>query len=664
MTTADATTADLDTGLPDLDNLPYDTYTAPYNTQANLADAVAIMTLANVEELLDVTAHPRTATTGQYTALGFLCTTYELVAHGLDYTFVSLFHALWHRYTDDQMAAIGLGNLRTPERVAALRGTKSANRQVRRAANKVKKAEYARMWEAWQAIFASIDDTPIVANHTKDTRPTIDDVRRGARDPKLKPRTDRKRRVLNAIIAASLIHENTKRFGPDTPLHRGILADHEGHAAFDETHLNYSLGYLPSGQAPGNYMTRRHAHSRQHDGMAPASSGLTLAVAAARPDQPRALPDVCLGADLHHPTGGYTSAVINILDAIEANNVRAPRASSRRQYVIVDGGYSGGTFTRDLTLRQYGAVMKYASNRKTLFELGAVNNPDGTRTPGIYLFNGKILCPGASPAILARTRLELPEMKEQRTPSGDTYYNYDGADLQHHADTVARLNALTMATNGRPQIVDNNPRGGRRKNTTPVEKVMSVTVTCPWVKGTARCPLMSDFDDADTQHLPAVPDAPIDLPLGQRPACCDNESGKMRLNIPMAEFKIWQDLMPGTWEHEDFYTDPRAANERYNSLLKRRNGGPGLERGAITARKAPLQALVVAAAIAVTNRRSIEGWYAALDDTGSAPPPPPGRDKKANRELVLAKYLAAKNRQPTRGRSAHTAANAPKDTTR
>jgi len=88
-------------------------------------------------------------------------------------------------------------------------------------------------------------------------------------------------------------------------------------------------------------------------------------------------------------------------------------------------------------------IMKYSTKRTVLFEIGAVNNPDGTRADGVYLFNGVPLCPGAS-----RRRLEELAMtfkKPEETQRTDE-------QLANRAETLAELQPLRMRTNGRPRF--------------------------------------------------------------------------------------------------------------------------------------------------------------------------------------------------------------------
>jgi hypothetical protein len=630
------------------------THTPDHDTDTNLADAAALMTLANIKGLFPTPAVDPTTRRGRkplygtYTAFGFACAHYEIAASHRPQSLKEIFDSLWFRYTDEQMALIGVAGLRTPERLAAMnRPAPGATHTDIHRVTRANRAEYQRCYDAYQRLFDAIDDTPIVANHRDGTRPTRTEVATAAKDPDLAPKRRLKHEVVNAIIAASITHENHKRF-PGSDPHQGILADHTGHFAVDETHIVVGLGDLPKNAAPGNYMARVHAHSRAHKGMAPAVVGVTLGVAAARPDQTNNIPDLCLGAAIHHPTGGLGSAVITIADAIEDNNLRAPRPSNRNQYIVVDGGYTEAVdLNRQAHTRGYGLVMKYNVRRQTLFEVGTTTDNDGDRIPGIFIYNGRPLCPGAGRKFLERLNFEAPTPTEGRP--------YDPHALATHERLETRLRALTMATSGRPDEKEARPRGGQPKHAPhQPNKVMQVTVTCPATKGTARCPILPNFYDPDLSHLPAVPDAPGHLPLDKRPACCGNESGKMRVNIPLDTFKTWQDFMPGTWEHEDWYTAPRSANERFNSLIKRPHGGSDLGRGAIAPRKAAPFALAVAVAVATTNRRVMETWDANTAAKGGTKPQPPAHKNRTARAAALATYKAARTGTARRKLADHT----------
>ncbi|NYD57057.1 hypothetical protein BKA08_001295 [Nocardioides marinisabuli] len=127
----------------------------------------------------------------------------------------------------------------------------------------------------------------------------------------------------------------------------------------------------------------------------------------------------------------------------------------------------------------------------------------------MYLFNGVPLCPGAARRLeeLAGTLTKPEEAK------------MSDQQLLAHAEVLAELEPLRMRTNGRPQLVPLRKRGGQSKTAASAgpEMVMKVTVTCPMISGTARCPVFDEFNDAAFSHLPAVPDAPIHLDDHQRP---------------------------------------------------------------------------------------------------------------------------------------------------
>lgn len=638
------------------------THTLNHQTTEHLLKALAVVTEADLEGILtrareaqgtvlpEKRRGPRTRY-GTYTATALACTVYELKASARPSSHKEVLDALWLRYTDAELALIGMEGLRDPERLAAmtpdlvgLSPEQTITATIR--AQRVYEAEYQRLVVAFDQIFAPIDDTPIKANHRRNAddpaarkRPTIKEVKKAAQRPELKPKRAAKLEVLGALIAASLRVENRDRHG-DTDVFTGILADHRGHVAVDETHIIDALGDLPKGTAPGNYLSRLHGHTR--DGGKKgyrAAVGLTLALTTADPSQDHNVPELCLGASLHHPTGGLGDAVRDILHAVQSNGLRRPGGSNSTQYWIFDGGYTENeNLNVDLTTAGLGMVMKYKKDRRVLFEVGAVNNPDGTKADGVYLFNGVPLCPGA-----ARRRLEelagtFKKPEEARMSD---------EQLLAHADVLAELEPLRMRTNGRPQLVPLRKRGGQSKTAAPVEpeKVMKVTLTCPMVSGTARCPLFAEFNSEEYAHLPEVPDAPTHLDPAQRPACCRNANGNMTINIPLPAFKTWQDFMVGSFKHCDWYTGPRSNDERYNSLLKRAHGGADLSRRSIAPRKAAFHALTIAVSIAVTNRRALQTFEASINTRGGAKPEPPGKKNKSRRTIRLKSARAARRTQ-------------------
>lgn len=550
----------------------------------------------------------------RYTATAIAAIVYELVASGQPYSIKEIFYAIWYRLTDEQLRLIGLGGIRTPERLADLNPPKKATTEQRDREQKAIDAEYQRLWQAIRQLFGAMDDTPVVANHSKSKRPTVDTVDEAKKNPELIAKTAAKHDIVNAIIAAGLQSDNERR-NPGTNLHGpgGILEDHEGHIAVDETHLNVGAWGLPKNVAPGNYLAKSHAGSKIYKG-APALIGLSLGVAVARPSQPHDVPNVCLGAAIHHPTGGLGSAVLQIIDAIETHGLRAPQRSNINQQVIGDGGYTQANgLNQGLTNRRYGIVVKPKKNQRILHEVSDIRHEDGTHTPGIRLFHGAPLCPGASMHALTRTHLTVPDLYDSKRDDGIPN-PLSIEELLKREKTLAAILPYRMSTSGRPVEVEIKKRGGQAKSAKPGDRVMRVTLTCPHVKGTARCAIFSDYHDPELAHLPAVPAPPTDLPFEQRPACCENNSGTIQAKIPLQEYKDWQEFMPGTWEHADWYTGPRAANERYNARIKQTSGGSNLNRNTIRPRKAAIFALFTAMAIVNANRDSIESWYATLDD--------------------------------------------------
>lgn len=629
------------------------THTLNHETTEHLLKALAVVTEADLGGILTraretqgtVIPQQRRGPRAQYvpyTATALACALYELKASGRASSLKEMLDALWFRYTEAELALIGVEGLRDPGRLSAMtpdyagmspeeKGTATVKAQ------RVYEAEYQRLVVAFDSIFDPIDDTPLKANHRRNSddpakgrRPTVAQVAHAAKRVALKPKRAAKLQVVNAVIAASLRVENLERHR-DSDVFTGILSEYKGHVAVDETHVIDAFGDLPKGVAPGNYLSRIHGHTREGGKKGfRAAVGLTLGLTAADPTQDHNVPELCLGASIHHPTGGLGDAVRDILHAVESNGLRKPSGSNGTQYWVFDGGYTENeSLNVDLTAAGLGMVMKYSKTRRVLFEVGAVNNSDGTKADGVYLFNGVPLCPGA-----ARRRLEELAHKFKKPEEA----RMSDEQLLAHAEVLAELEPLRMRTNGRPQLAALRKRGGQSKTApTEPEQVMKVTLTCPMVSGNVRCPLFAEFNDPAFAHLPEVPDAPTHLDPEQRPACCRNANGNMTVNVPLDAFKIWQDFMVGSFEHADWYTGPRSNDERYNSLLKRAHGGTGLSRRSIAPRKAPFYALTLAMSIAVTNRRALQTFEANINTRGGTKPAPPGKKNRSDRKVRLKK---------------------------
>lgn len=632
------------------------THTLPHETTKHLHIAAEAMRQADLEGLLAAAAaeqglpnpmpadpdnprRGRKAKFVQYTATALVCCLYELVAAGGALSIKTMLDRFWFFYTAEDLEIIGMPRLRDPQRLAAmtpnLHGlTEEETHKAVADAYRAYRAEYQRLVEAWDTVFAAIDDTPITQVRNKPgtkrkdriKRHTKDDVALAAAHPDLVPRREAKLRVLNAIIAGALRAENHRRHG-DNDVLAGILADYRGHLAIDETHPQDAGNHLPSDQSPANYLARVFIDSRNKDkDVFQAVVGLSLATTATDPKQDHRVPDLVLAASLHKPGPGSGDAVREILAAIATNRLRPDLRSNAIQLVVLDMGYQDPNLNEDLTAAGYGILREYKSDRNVLFEIGAVIHPDGTKTEGPRLFNGAVLCPGASMALLRRLENQFVLPREDRISD---------AALRAHQRILDDLSPLIMPTNGRPQKVEVKKRGGQSK-VAPAKKnyAMKLTVTCPALSDQVRCPLFDDFDDQDRQHIPEVPAAPVDLEEHQRPACCRNENGNQTINIPMDQFKTWQPLMLGSWEHAEFYTAARSANERYNGLLMTPTGAD-LSRGAIAPRGAAFWAITIAAAIAETNARSIETYEATTNRHGGQKPVPPAAANRRRRAKRL-----------------------------
>lgn len=626
------------------------THTLGNETTKHLQTAAEAMRLANLENLLSQAAtdqglpvpnreHRRgpVAKYKRYTATALACCLYEIHAAGGALTIKAMLDRLWFFYTEEQLAIIGMSGLREPTRFANMRprleGMTAPERDclVGRA-RRTYEAEYQRLIDAWNTVFAGIDDTPLTQVRNRPGTPredrrkryTKEEVGRAAKNRDLVPKRTAKIAVINAIIAGALKAENNQRHGNTDPL-RGILGDFRGHIAIDETHIEDAGDNLPESVAPGNYMSRIFIDSRHKDkDFFEAVVALSLGTTATDPKQDHVVPDLVLAASLHNPGPGSGVAVREIVDAVETNGLRPGVRSNATQLVVLDMGYQDKTLTEDLNAIGYGTVREYKSDRHVLFEIGAVNNPDGTKAEGPRLFNGALLCPGASMPTLRELEKRLVLPREAKISD---------AALLRHAETLAEITPLTMRTNGRPQKVEVKKRGGQAKiKPTKKQQAMKVTVTCPALDGQVRCRIFDGYHDFELAHLPEVPAPPIDLDEHQRPACCRNENGNQTVYIPTHEFKTWQPLMLGSWEHAEFYTAARSGNERYNSLLHSPTGAD-LSRGAIAPRSAAFWAIAIATAIAETNARSIETYHAKVRD-GRKPVPPARTNRRRRSERL------------------------------
>lgn len=628
------------------------THTLGNETTKHLRIAAEAMRQANLEGLLSAAAAEQgmpdpnpnregrrgpAAKYKRYTATALACCLYELHAAGGGLSIKEMLDRLWFFYTEEHLDIIGMAGLRHPERAAAMKPHLGGLSDVERDrlvshAKRAYEAEYQRLVDAWNTVFASIDDTPLTQIRNRPGTPreerkkrhTKQDVAHAAKNPSLSPKREAKIGIINAIVAGALKAENHRRYD-NTDVLTGILADFKGHLAVDETHLEEAGDNLPNAVAPANYMSRIFIDSRHKDkNFYEAVVALTLGTTATDSKQDHLVPDLVLAASLHSPGPGSGTAVREIVDAVETNGLRPGVRSNATQLVVLDMGYQDTTLNEDLLARGYGVAREYKTDRNVLFEIGAVNNPDGTKAEGPRLFNGTLLCPGASMPQLRQLEKRFVLPRETRMSD---------AALLEHAETLAQLTPLMMPTNGRPQKVEVKKRGGQAK-TQPTKKnhAMKVTVTCPALSGQVRCAVFAENDDPDRAHLPEVPAPPTHLDEHQRPACCRNTNGNQTVYIPLHEFKTWQPLMLGSWDHAETYTAARSANERYNSLLHSPTGAD-LSRGAIAPRSAAFWAIAIATAIAETNARSIE-TYDARVRAGRKPVPPARTNRRRRAERL------------------------------
>ena len=564
---------------------------------------------------------------GQYTVLGVLCTMFEHMFSGHAMSMANMTRAIWFDYTDEQLDVIGLGHLRTPGRVLAMkpREGRFATGEERLSAEKVFKSESQRFTDFCRKNFKVMDDSPLPGKWTKENRPTRTEVRQARKNPELGTPRELAQTVQNLIVAGSLRFGNEIRF-PGTSLHEGILRDHLGDVAVDETHVTTGLGGPDEGtkkdsKASSNMIAEFHVKNRRTK-RGPAM-GLTLALTAARSDRAR-VPNVALGMALHKPTGGDGQGLLLAVQHLEANGLRPVRRGNAQQYMIVDQGYSKlNGMNRALHGLGYSPVMEYAKNAKVFHDLAPKQSSRGdgaVPTTGPYLFQGRIVCPGFPRELISQGRFRARESMTDE-------------EIREHDAKERLLRAGTMRTNGRPKEVSGRKRGGQQKDGPAPTPEMQVTVGCPAVFGQARCPIIAEsMEDEQMKDKPLLTAAPWQNE--NRPTCCQQD--ETRITLTDEQFKQWQPNMAGTWAHFDLYGPARSRNEAFNSKLGTPHEGGNLRHESIAFRNNAMVGLALALSVAAANIKELESFDDTLLRNGGVAPLGSGPKRKDRRTRALA----------------------------
>lgn len=568
----------------------------------------------------------RPAVHGQYNLCGVFCTMFEHMYSGHAMSMANVTRALWFDYTDEQMAIIGLEGLRTPQRVLQMKplGGRLASREQLLAAERAIKSECQRFYDFCRKNLAVMDDTPLPGKWAKADRPTRAQVRAARLNPDLDAPRELAGMVLNRILMGSLMYANEARF-PGASLHEGLLRDHLGDVAVDETHVTTGIvaageGFADDSAAPANMLAEAHPKNRRtRSGPA---MGLTLALTAARSDRAR-VPNVALAMALHEPTGGDRDGLLNAVRRLEENGLRPLRRGNAQQYVIGDQGYSRlDGMNRALHAMGYSMVMEYPKNARVFHDLGLRATSDegpAVATTGPYLFQGRIVCPGIGRDLIAKGRFTAKEWMTDE-------------QIREHDDKERLLTAATMRTNGRPKEVSGRKRGGQRKGEKAPEPMMQVTVACPAVRGQVRCPIIAEtMEDQTLKGKPLLHAAPWQEE--NRPSCCEND--ETRIVLTDKQFKQWQPHMAGTWEHFDLYGPIRSRNEAFNSRLGTPHEGGNLRHESIAFRNNAMVGLAIAFSVAAANIKEIESFDSTLIRNRGLAPIGTGPKRRERRTKAL-----------------------------
>lgn len=524
---------------------------------------------------------------GQYTARGVLITMFHAVFAGRPASVAELCALIWSDYTDQQLAFIGMSDLRTPQRRAVLASNDKAWRN-----------EHQRLWQYLQVLLRPMDDTPERPANTRVDKEASKAAQRRAAAT-LTERTELRRRVLNDLVTASI----------DTSL----LQDWKGDLAIDEhvVHVSKSFTkYFDDKGLKASATPLANFYPKQNRVGAGWSVGLTRAVTTSRPYGSR-VPTLCVALDINGSSAGTAAAAITCLDQFLVSGLHAKKAGNDRTYLVTDQAYSRTIgFNVDALERGFSLLMHYEKDAKIKEDLGRVLDPEA-QSPGPFLYRGSVLCP-ASQHLINQKPLPSKTVQGQK------------ADLEAFNEQQAALQQFAMPMNGRPRVTaDRRPGRPSKGDATEPKRVIKLRVKCPAAAGKVRCAIRAAMDedgsylDPKNSHLPDVSGS---APFDQWPVICDKAN--TTITLTPKKFRRYQPVMEGSWEHEDWMSCNRSRDEGFNSILTSTEGG-NLQDRSLYARRNPMLSLTIGFSVARANIKVQESWRATLRSSGGNTPSEP-----------------------------------------
>ncbi len=291
----------------------------------------------------------------QYQLVAVLKVILEIGFRGQIFTWTAVANALWFRYTEDQLATIGLAGWRDPDRAhlmkdgarlartstdgnagPILRIVESATNRKVEASVKAYHAEVNRLQAAMDRQCRFMDDNSLPAG-----RRHTENALRKARTAEMEARRSIQGALGNRLVWAALVSANADYY-PEveaTDLHAGLLRDYKGDVGVDEHQIAVASTHNSRpGTRGGKQLAKVHGHNRRY-GSAHAI-GFTGGIAVGRADSPK-VPAVLLAYDLHDPSSGAHDGARNVLARIEASGLRPTLRSKAHQYVVGDKAYPG-----------------------------------------------------------------------------------------------------------------------------------------------------------------------------------------------------------------------------------------------------------------------------------------------------------------------------------
>ena len=539
---------------------------------------------SRIVEALTQNAKPRSAAGapakyGQYTARGVLIAMFHIAYAGRPLSLPELLKTLWFDYTDQQMAFIGMPDLRTVDRKEAIRTDIRAL-----------KSEHQRLWTFIRVLFEPMDDTP----RSPAKRVSKEQGKKAQERARvtLAEQTSLRRRLVNDLITATIDQD--------------LLKDWRGDLAIDEHVINTS-------RIKGRYFvdtTKLHGatpmasrypkQNRVGDGW---HVGLTRAVATSRPYGKR-VPTICVALDIDKATAGNVDAALNCIDEFDRSGLRPAPAKTDRQYVVTDQGYSHNIgFNVDLLRRGYSLLMHYAQDERRTFDLSREVDPNAEEF-GPYLHHGAVVCPAARKTIRTANMPVPPPSASERT-------------VAKFEEQEKHLTALTMPVNGLPEVTQRRkpgrPRQGQQDT---LETVVKVRVKCPAAAGKVRCPILGQASYLDPRNQD-LPDVGFDAPLDDAPKVCHSDTST--ITFTQQRFRYYQPVMEGTYKHSDWMASNRSRDEGFNNLLTSTEVG-NLQDRFLYSRRNPVIAMAIAFAVASTNLKAQDKWREVVRDHGGIAP--------------------------------------------